>query len=230
VDILNVSLDDYVHWSHRIVDALRWTARFMHGEHIFRAEDLPYRTQLVPLSAIRAVLGASVETYANRPKIRRWYWSGVLGELYGGSTETRFARDLEQVVGWVRGGGPEPGTVIEANFHEQRLLTLRTRNSAAYKGVYALLLGDSLDWRYQKHIEHSSYFRDAIDIHHIFPKAWCVKEGIDANRRESIVNKTARTRIPTEGSEASRPLGTWPRWKGARPAIRAHRRTCLTAP
>ena len=32
-------------------------------------------------------------------KLARWYWCGVFGELYGGTTETRFSRDLPEVVG-----------------------------------------------------------------------------------------------------------------------------------
>jgi hypothetical protein len=30
-----------------------------------------------------------------------------------------------------------------------------------------------------------------VDIHHIFPKAWCDQNEIDNERRESIINKTA---------------------------------------
>jgi hypothetical protein len=37
----------------------------------------------------------------------------------------------------------------------------------------------------------ASFFDLAVDIHHIFPKVWCAKNGIDQPRRESIVNKTA---------------------------------------
>ena len=36
-------------------------------------------------------------------------------------------------------GAPLPTTVRDSNFNPHRLLTLRTRNSAAYKGIYALL-------------------------------------------------------------------------------------------
>ena len=64
----------------------------------------------------------------------------MLEELYGAATETRFARDLPEVVSWIRDGGPEPLTVYDAAFAPSRLLTLRNRNSAAYKSVYALLL------------------------------------------------------------------------------------------
>ena len=37
----------------------------------------------------------------------------------------------------------------------------------------------------------ASFFGYEIDIHHIFPKDWCGKNGIHHNRQESIVNKTA---------------------------------------
>lgn len=37
----------------------------------------------------------------------------------------------------------------------------------------------------------SAEYQDmAVDIHHIFPQAWCQKNDIDAEHRESIVNKT----------------------------------------
>ncbi len=169
-----------------------WAAGFLAQQHVFQAEHLPYRTQLVPLAAIRSVLGHQAETHAADKKLRRWYWSGVLGELYGGAVETRFARDLEQVVPWIREKGPEPITVTEASFQASRLLTLRTRNSAAYKGVYALLMREGcMDWVYRQPMNMASFLDLAVDIHHIFPKAWCQKNGIDHARRESIVNKTA---------------------------------------
>src|SRR5207249_3931165 len=89
-------------------------------------------------------------------------------------------------------GGPEPTTITDANFVPARLLTLRTRNSAAYKGLYALLMRDGgLDFRTGYAIDLQTYFDESIDIHHIFPQAWCKANGIDAKRCDSIVNKTA---------------------------------------
>ena len=191
-DILKLDLDDYRRWADQVTDALEWCVEFLAQEHLFRAEDLPYRTQLVPLAVIRVILATETDPYANRARIRRWYWSGVLGEMYGGSTETRFARDVEQVPAWVRDVAPEPGTVSDAAFYAARLLTLRTRNSAAYKGVYALLMKRGcLDWIKDQAMNMSTFFSFKVDIHHIFPKAWCAKNGIDAGRQESIVNKTA---------------------------------------
>ena len=190
-DILKLTLDDYQTWAEPVTLALDWCFEFLSQEHLFRAQDLPYRTQLVPLAALRVILGNQAESHGNRAMLRRWYWSGVLGEMYGGTTETRFARDVEQVVPWLE-GGVEPGTVGDASFRAARLLTLKTRNSAAYKGVYALLMeADCLDWIKHQPMNMASFFNYKIDIHHIFPKDWCGKNGIDHNRQESIVNKTA---------------------------------------
>ena len=145
-DILRLSLDDYKTWAEPVTEALDWCFEFLSQEHLFRAQDLPYRTQLVPLAAIRVILGKEADSHGNRALLRRWYWSGVLGEMYGGTTETRFARDVEQIVPWLD-GGVEPGTVARCGFPVRSPPHAKPRNSAAYKGVYALLIpSDCLDW------------------------------------------------------------------------------------
>jgi hypothetical protein len=167
------------------------TAKLLYSQKIFAARDLPYRTQLIPLAAVFAVLGERADNDALRTKLIRWYWCGIVGELYGGAIETRFAKDLPEVLSWID-GGTLPATVADANFAPSRLLTLQTRNSAAYKGIFALLLRHgNLDFRSGTSIDVQVYFDDKIDIHHIFPQAWCKKNGIDQRRCDSIVNKTA---------------------------------------
>lgn len=53
----------------------------------------------------------------------------------------------------------------------RRLDDLRTRNSAAYKGLYALLMRDGAeDFCTGGPAMDSAYFDENIDIHHIFPK------------------------------------------------------------
>jgi hypothetical protein len=39
-------------------------------------------------------------------------------------------------------------------------------------------------------LDKVQYVNLAVDIHHIFPKKWCLENNIDDERRESIVNKT----------------------------------------
>ncbi|MGE0023131.1 MAG: DUF262 domain-containing protein [Hyphomicrobium sp.] len=190
-EILRLRLDEYEAWAEPVTEALQWAASFLADQRIFQSSDVPYRTQLVPLSAIRVAFGPRAGQHGLSDKLKQWYWCGVLGELYGGTTETRFARDLGDVEEWLN-GGPTPLTVNDASFNPARLLTLRTRNSAAYKGIYALLLRDGArDWLYDQAIDVATFFNQKLDIHHIFPKAWCLQHHIDPDRRESIVNKTA---------------------------------------
>jgi hypothetical protein len=193
-DILKLTLDEYLEWVEPLREAFLWTADFLADRHIFTDKFLPYPKQLVPLAAIKVVMGGDADLLGPRERIVRWFWSGILGELYGGAIETRFVRDIEQVPAWARDtpGAVTPRTVQDGNFVESRLHSLRTRNAAAYKGIYALLLGnEARDWMKDKALDKAQYASLKVDIHHIFPQDWCGKNGIDDERRESIVNKTA---------------------------------------
>jgi hypothetical protein len=210
-DMLALSLEDYRRFAPPVVEGFKAAAKFLHQQFVFDTKFLPYGTQLIPLAAILALAGQAAESAGAQHKLARWYWCGVFGELYGGSTETRFSQDLPDVVDWIHGSAAEPRTVIAAQFPPGRLLTLRTRNSAAYKGIYALLLkAGALDWRTGQKAEVTRYFDESIDIHHIFPKAWCEMAGYDQAVYNSIVNKTpltARTNRIVGGVAPSEYLG-----------------------
>jgi hypothetical protein len=191
-DVLRLELADFEKWAEEATHAIRRLVPFLHGEHIYMARDLPYATQLVPLAAVFAVLGDKAEGHGARQKLRKWYWCGVFGEMYGGSTESRFALDLQDVVAWIEEDGPEPRTIRDAQFQADRLLSLRGRVSAAYKGLYALQMKrGARDFRTGNPIDIHAYVDDAIDIHHIFPKKWCTDHGISESIADSVVNKTA---------------------------------------
>ncbi|MCG8918446.1 DUF262 domain-containing protein [Actinokineospora sp. PR83] len=193
-DMLNLTVAEYRKWAPQVADGLRATARFLHSQRIYDTKFLPYGSQLIPLAAVFALLDKQAETAGARDKISRWYWSGVLDEAYSGTTETRFARDVPELVAWITGNGSEPRTVREAQFFSSRLWTLRTRGSAAYKGLYALLLqAGPVDWGTGSAMADENYFDNAVDIHHIFPRAWCEKEELPPEDYNSIVNKTPLT-------------------------------------
>lgn len=191
-DLLKLSLDDYLEWVDELRKAFLWSATFLADQFIFDAKFLPYPKQLVPLAAIKVVLGDDADLHGVRNRLSQWFWCGIMGELYGSAIETRFARDIEQVPSWAADlSDVTPRTVADCSFVASRLLSLRTRNAAAYKGVYALILSrGARDWMYDKALDKVQYAALAVDIHHIFPYAWCLKNGIEDAKRESIVNKT----------------------------------------
>lgn len=192
-DILRLTLGDYINWTERLTEGFKEAARLLRSQKIFTTRDLPYRSQLIPLAAILTWLNSKARNDGVRTKLARWYWCGVFGELYGSSGETFFARDFVGLLNWINGHW-EPDTIpaiVNANFAPSRLLNLRNRNSAAYKGLYALLmLDDCLDFFTGEAIHVQMYFDDKIDIHHIFPKEWCKRKGIDSKFYDSIINKT----------------------------------------
>lgn len=207
-DVLKLTLEDYLEWRGPLREAFIWAATFLADQHIFAPRDIPYPKQLVPLAAIRVVLGKDADLIGVRERLARWYWCGVMGELYGSAIETRFARDIEMVPAWALGATEVvPRTVQDASFTESRLHSLRTRNAAAYKGLAALILGGGArDWMEDKALDKVQYVDLAVDIHHVFPQKWCNDNGIDHEHRESIVNKTtisARTNRTIGGSAPS---------------------------
>jgi len=191
-DILKLTLEDYKRWSNQAIEGFIQAGRFLFSQNIFNSLDVPYRTQIVPLSAIFTVLGSQADNTMVKKKIIQWYWCGVLGELYGGAIETRFALDLIQMIEWINGASAEPKTIMDASFNASRLYSLQTRNSAAYKGIYALLMRDGgLDFISGNKITDQVYFDDKIDIHHIFPMKWCKEHDLSRTEWNSIINKTA---------------------------------------
>ena len=195
-DILKLNLEDYLEHRDAVVDGFMKAAKYLRMQKIFTAHDLPYQTQIVPLAATFAVLGDEADNDTVRQLLSRWYWCGVFGELYGGAIESRLAKDLPELIAWIR-GGDEPTTVKDASFSGARLEELTTRGSAAYKGIFALLMRDGCeDFQTGQPIDITNYYDENIDIHHIFPQKWC-SEHLDraelARRKRAvdcIINKT----------------------------------------
>lgn len=188
-DVLKLPLADFKAFAPALEQGFRRAAELLAEEKIFDERSLPYATQLIPLAAICAHLGSCTTQHGIKQKLLRWYWSGVLGELYGSASETRFGMDMQDVVAWVDGGS-EPRTVRDANFTPTRLLSMQTRLSAAYKGLAALLMKHgSCDLISGTPVDINTYFDNAIDIHHVFPRAWCEKQTLPREKWNSVINK-----------------------------------------
>ncbi len=188
-DVLRLELTDFKKLQGRVEAGFKKAAELLAEEKIFDAKSLPYATQLIPLASVCARLTDKISQHGVKQKLLRWYWCGVFGELYGGANETRFGMDLPDVVQWIDGGN-EPRTVRDASFSPTRLLSLQSRLAAAYKGLAALLMKHgSRDFVSGTPIDLNTYFNNAIDIHHIFPRAWCETSRLPREKWNSVVNK-----------------------------------------
>ena len=190
-DVLQLPLSAWKQWADELEAGFRNVARFLRRQYFYNQRELPYRTQLVPLAAVLTRLGDRWLEPRIYDKLMRWFWSGVLGELYSGAVETRVANDYEELLDWFEDDDALPRTVCEANFQPDRFNTLRSRLSAAYKGINVLVLREgSKDWYWKTTIQELDAEEIALDIHHIFPRDWCEKQGIGKDRYDSVLNKT----------------------------------------
>lgn len=213
-DVLRLRYSDYKALRDPIVAGFNDAADFLVHQGVYSAYLIPYVSQYIPLAAIFAydkMHNHVLDIQNNREKLARWYWCGVFGELYGSANETRYALDISEFFSWVS-GGDVPDTVSRASFLATRLLSLQTRNSAAYKGIMALVLKQSpLDFMTAEQMSIASYLAEKTDIHHIFPSHYCEKENLPEKKWNSVINKTciyASTNRSIGGRAPSEYIGT----------------------
>lgn len=191
-DVLALDFESYKANKPAVLEGYMLARKFLFSQYVFRMRDLPYTTQLIPLAAICAVIGKSSFNLPRTQKIlARWFWCGIMGEMYGGANETRYANDIEDVVAKIQGKESLNRTVNAAYFSASRLISLQTRNSAAYKGIMALVYRESCrDFMKGTTMDIVKSMDESPDIHHIFPESYCTKQGYPKSKWNSIINKT----------------------------------------
>ena len=191
-DVLNLKRANYAKYADILSQGFVEASALLSEECIFTSRDLPYTTQLIPLAVLCALLlpDRRIKQDNIKKKIKQWYWCGVFGELYGSAIETRYVNDVVGVMNWLK-DEDVPKTVANSYFNPMRLLSLRSRRSAAYKGIMALTMKNhSKDFISGRAMDFALYKSEFIDIHHIFPKSYCQKQGYPDEKWDSIVNKT----------------------------------------
>lgn len=191
--ILAMPLSAYRKWADKLIGGFFEAEQFLRHLGFHDSRFLPYRSQLVPLAATLTLIGDRWLEPQIQDKLSRWYWCGIFGELYGSAIETRIALDIQGLMSWLLDENASvPTTIIDAGFQASRLDTMRSRTSAAYRGLYVLVQhGGARDFFWKAKMVELDRNEKGIDIHHIFPKKWCIQEGIPPKVFNSIVNKTA---------------------------------------
>ncbi len=195
-DVLNLTLDEYKMYADDLSDGFVEAEKILEEERIFSSKDLPYTTQFIPLAVLCTILAENnqIKVTNIKNKIKQWYWCGVFGEMYGGANETRYVLDVVGVMDWLNDDNKLPKTVQDSYFNPRRLLSLQSRLSAAYKGIMALILKNHCqDFISGREMDFTVYKAENIDIHHVFPRDYCEKQGYDKAKWNSVVNKTPIT-------------------------------------
>ena len=191
-DVLNLKYNEYQDNENELVEGFKRMFDLLVDMKIFSNRDIPYSTQLIPLSVVCTILGNDLFNASVKKKIKQWYWCGVFGELYGSANETRYALDVPQLINWINNDYSElPKTIQDCNFSSMRLLSLQTKNSAAYKGIMGIIMQNGAkDWINGTEMSITNYIEERSDIHHIFPQDYCEKNNYDKKKWNSIINKT----------------------------------------
>ena len=108
------------------------------------------------------------------------------------------------------GVAASPPRSLEANFPAARLNTMSSRNSAAYKGVLALLLRQgAIDWTYSKEPINPTIFEDQqVDVALILPQdvvrqEWCQPRAHGQHRQQDAADQQDPPDHGKSGSEPS---------------------------
>jgi hypothetical protein len=144
--------------------------------------------QLICLAAILAIVDRPND-YA-RSQLERWWWSCLFGEVYSNWQNTYSARDTIEIPQWLAGGNP-PSSLNGCALSQERLRSTVRRQGAIYKSLNALIRKQgAIDFLSGEIIRDVKAFDGEIESHHIFPEAWCKKQGIPSARYNCLLNRT----------------------------------------
>lgn len=190
-NILKLAPKDYLQYKDALVDGFIEAGKFLEEEGITKIKYLPYKPQLIPMAALLAELKISGKNNAAaRDKFRQWYWCGVFSETYRDGHLARFAKDIVQFMEWIE-NNDEPEIIKDTQIVAERLIKVKTIQSAAFKGIISIIFKNkATDFRSGRAMVFSANHNENIDVHHIFPKNYCVNKGFKPEIYDSILNKT----------------------------------------
>jgi len=159
---------------------------------------IPFTTMITVLAGLLWNIGEKKRDYRALEYVKRWYWSSVFLERYGGTVETNISRDYTDLIKKFDDNYYIPEIFIEAenqilNNNGYQLLSYRN-TSSIYKGIMNLIaLESAQDFAMADAIE----FYDLED-HHIFPQAFLKRKKLTNGKPKyandkiinSVVNKT----------------------------------------
>lgn len=159
---------------------------------------LPYTVQVVPMAAVwdRVTSAKGPAVGANRLKLQRWFWNAAFRQVYEAGANTRAKVDYDSLVAWFS-NGVEPKLFTEP-LETPNFAAITPSQRALYRATIALVIRHgATDFHKVQRLTPEVIRAQAIDDHHIFPKAHLGAgipgENSVANR--TLIDKTTNIRI-----------------------------------
>jgi len=153
--------------------------------------------KFLPSESIIPVLAALLRTVnedfdsnkTHQEKIRFWYWTSALKNMYSGASDTQKTIDYKAITKWFSDDNvPDSISEIRENFPGNMRLMNVERKSSNFNAIICLAAKKgSKDWTQNLGVKNQMDFGKEykVDIDHVFPKALYRKE----DHNESILNK-----------------------------------------
>lgn len=211
-DVLNLTAGTVIQWWQPVIEALALSLTILHDDcWVLEARWLPFNTMLSPMAAALAVAGASkgVAVGAQREQIKRWFWCSAFSQAYEKSPNTQSGRDVGELIPWLNdSAAPAPENVRSFHFNPDQLRDVTPRQRSLYRATICLILASGnrpLDFHSRAVLNEKLLASSGIDDHHIFPAHHLDLQGVEARKRDCVLNRCLIDRETNQRISSSAP-------------------------
>lgn len=151
---------------------------------------LPYLTILPIFTAIHEYVGNNEDIDPSQAyeKIKLWYWANMFLGRYSSSTETKAAKDYNDLKAWFDSDSLEPSIIADfTQSYRQDFIRFTSAGKATYKAVLNLLVINNASDLVTGELPDYSKVND----HHIVPQSWGKEHNL--SHIDTILNRTLVT-------------------------------------
>ncbi|WEL19976.1 ParB-like nuclease domain containing protein fused to HNH nuclease [Candidatus Nanohalococcus occultus] len=154
------------------------------GFGVKNSDWIPYNGLVAPTAAILRSIDNENDEAKQYERLQTWYWSTVFSQRYSSQTSTKSHKDVRDFEKW---DDAKPEALMSDNqLKEMDLSSVSSKSSGVYKGVISLaLLSGARDFLTGDSVDHHN-----LEDHHLFPKKYLKDQGVDSNKRNTVLNRS----------------------------------------
>ena len=191
-DMLALNRKDYEEYNTAATKGFQSAAGQLKEFGITTERELVNVPHVIVMAAVYADCDGDPDTNTVRARtiFKRWYWTTLLNESYGTRvTDEKIAHDFTELIERLTDTAiPEVWPFSDNPFNSQRLLS--NRQNSLTIAVQSMLAKEkrTQDWISGRPMDING--SNNSEMHHIFPKKWCIDNGVDKGKMESVANLT----------------------------------------